>query len=369
MALAIVLILVAVGSVLFHIYTPWWWAPIASNWGGVDDTIVLTFWITGAAFVAIVFFIAYSVIRYRYHKGRRAHYQPHNKKLEWWLSGLTTVGVIAMLAPGLVVYSDLIHPPADASLVEALGQQWQWRFRYPGEDGKLGVTDVKFVSAENPFGLNPNDPNGKDDVLVDGQEMHLPLDRPIKMLLRSKDVLHDYYVPQFRVKMDIVPGMVSYFWLTPTRTGKFEIVCSEYCGVGHYNMRGTVVVEEEASFQAWLKAQPTFAGAPAAKAAATAVDLPTQGKQLAQSRGCLACHSVDGSASVGPTWKGLYGKTETLVDGKTVVVGDEYLAESVRNPNAKVVKGFAPIMPPAQFSDQEMAALIQFIKAGDAGKK
>jgi cytochrome c oxidase subunit 2 len=133
-------------------------------------------------------------------------------------------------------------------------------------------------------------------------------------------------------------------------------------------MRGTVVVEEEASFQAWLKAQPTFAGAPAAKAAAV-TDLPAQGKQLAQSRGCLACHSVDGSASVGPTWKGLYGKTETLADGKTVVVGDEYLKESVRAPNAKIVKGFAPIMPPAEFSDQEMAALIEFIKTGGAGKK
>src|SRR5206468_1318926 len=139
------------GSVLFHIYTPWWWAPIASNWGNVDDTIVLTFWITGTAFVAIIFFIAYSVIRYRYHKGRRAHYQPHNKKLEWWLSGLTTVGVIAMLAPGLAVYSELIHPPADASVVEVLGQQWQWRFRFPGPDGKLGVSDTRYISADNPF--------------------------------------------------------------------------------------------------------------------------------------------------------------------------------------------------------------------------
>lgn len=369
MALAIVLVLIAVGSVLFHLYTPWWWTPIASNWGGLDDTIAITFWITGVAFVAILFFMAYAVVRFRYHKGRRAHYQPHNRKLEWWLSGLTTVGVVAMLAPGLAVYSDLIHPPADASIVEALGQQWQWRFRYPGADGKLGVSNARFISTENPFGLNPDDPNGQDDVLVDGQEMHLPLDQPVKLLLRSKDVLHNYYVPQFRVKLDIVPGMISTFWLTPTRTGKFEIVCSEYCGVGHYNMRGSVVVEEKDSFQTWLKAQPTFAGAAATTAATTGADLPAQGRQLAQNRGCLACHSIDGSAGVGPTWKGLYGKKETLTDGKIVVVNDKYLTESVRDPNAKIVKGFAPIMPPSPFSDQEMAALIAFIKAGDAGKK
>src|SRR5437868_11987331 len=159
MALAIILVLIAVGSVLFHIYSPWWWDTIASNWGGVDNTIIITFWITGAAFVAIIFFIAYCIVRYRHRKGERAHYQPHNTKLEWTLTAVTSVGVIAMLAPGLVVYSELIHPPKDAAIVEVLGQQWQWRFRYPGKDGKLGTTDTRFITADNPFGVNPDDPN------------------------------------------------------------------------------------------------------------------------------------------------------------------------------------------------------------------
>ncbi len=262
MAMVVALVLVAVGSVLFHFMAPsigWWWTPIASNWGYVDDTIIATFWITGTVFVAIVLFMAYCVLRYRYKPERRAAYEPENKKMEWWLTGLTTLGVAGMLTPGLFVWDQFISVPEDAAQVEAVGQQWQWSFRYPGEDGVLGTTNFRNISYENPFGLDPGDPNGQDDVLIEGDELHLPLDKPVKMLLRSIDVLHDFYVPQFRAKMDMVPGMITYFWLTPTRTGEFDILCFELCGVGHYAMRGTVVVEEASAFQAWLQEQPTFA--------------------------------------------------------------------------------------------------------------
>ena len=262
MAMVVALVLVAVGSVLFHFMAPsigWWWTPIASNWGYVDDTIIAPFWITGTVFVAIVLFMAYCVLRYRYKPERRAAYEPENKKMEWWLTGLTTLGVAGMLTPGLFVWNQFISVPEDAAQVEAVGQQWQWSFRYPGEDGVLGTTNFRNISYENPFGLNPLDPNGQDDVLIEGDELHLPLDKPVKMLLRSIDVLHDFYVPQFRAKMDMVPGMITYFWLTPTRTGEFDILCFELCGVGHYAMRGTVVVEEASAFQAWLQEQPTFA--------------------------------------------------------------------------------------------------------------
>ena len=125
--------------------------------------------------------------------------------------------------------------------------------------GVLGTVDPRIIDDDNPFGLDPDDPNGQDDVLIEDGEVHLPLGRPVKFLLRSIDVLHDFYVPQFRAKMDIVPGMVTYFWLTPTRTGSFDILCFELCGVGHYAMRGTVVVEEESAYEAWLQEQPTFA--------------------------------------------------------------------------------------------------------------
>jgi cytochrome c oxidase subunit 2 len=259
MVLAVVLVLVAVGTVAFHFWSPWWWTPIASNWGYVDDTITATFWITGVVFVVVVLFTAYCVFRFRHREGNRAEYEPENSKLEWWLTILTTVGVAGMLAPGLVVWSQFVNVPEEATEFEAMGQQWQWSFRYPGNDGMLGKTDPRNINAENPFGLDPNDPNGLDDVLVEGDDAHLPLDKPVKVLLRSIDVLHDFYVPQFRAKMDMVPGMITYFWVTPTRTGTFEILCFELCGTGHYAMRSAVVVEGQSDYEAWLQEQPTFA--------------------------------------------------------------------------------------------------------------
>lgn len=371
MALAIALVIVALAAVLFHFLSPWQATPVASNWGGIDDTITITLVITGVAFVAINLFIAYAVIRFRRRQGHRAAYEPENKKLERWLTGATSVGIIAMLAPGLWVYSDMIHAPKDAAVLEVAAQQWQWSFRLPGKDGVLGLTDARFINSDNPFGINPNDPKGQDDILIQGPEIRLPLNKPVQVLLRSKDVLHDFYVPQFRVKLDMVPGLVSRFWFTPTRTGSFEILCSEYCGVGHFNMRGRVVVEDEAQFQTWLQTQKTFAQSLAKSAAPGTSESPEQlsgeGKELAQARGCVACHSVDGSRSVGPTWKGLYGKTETLADGSTVLVDEAYLKESVLRPTAKIVQGYPAIMPQSQFSDRELAALIAYIEANQGG--
>jgi len=259
MIIAIVIILVVVGSVGFHLVSPWWWTPIASNWGYIDDTINLTFAITGVVFVAVLLFTAYCVIRFRAKKGHKAHYEPESAKLEIWLSVLTSIGVVAMLTPGLFVWYQFITVPDGADEFEVLGQQWLWSYRYPGKDGQLGKTDSRNVTADNPFGIDTADPAGQDDVLVQGEDLHLPLDRPVKFLLRSLDVLHDFYVPQFRAKMDMIPGMVTYFWITPTRTGSFDILCAELCGVGHHAMRGIVVIEEEGAYKKWLSEQPTFA--------------------------------------------------------------------------------------------------------------
>ena len=255
----LVLISVAVGTVGFHFLGPWWLTPIASNWDYVDATIIITFWITGVVFIAIILFMAYCVFRYRHQEGRRAAYEPENKKLEWWLTALTTVGVAGMLTPGLFVWDKFVTVPKEASQFEVLGQQWFFGFRFPGKDGVLGTSDPRYVSSANPFGLNPNDPHGQDDVLIQGDEVHLPLGKPVKVLLRSIDVLHSFFVPQFRVKMDMVPGMVTYYWFIPKRTGTFDVLCFQLCGVGHYTMRAKVVVEEESAYQAWLKKQPTFA--------------------------------------------------------------------------------------------------------------
>jgi len=259
MTTALILILIAVGSVVFHLVSPWWWTPIASNWSYIDNTIIMTFWITGIVFVAVVLFMGYCVFRFRHQDGRQAAYEPESKRLEWWLTIVTAVGVAAMLAPGLFVWNRFVTVPEGASEFEVVGQQWQWSFRLPGKDGRLGTSDTRNISPDNPLGLNPSDPNGQDDVVIEGGELHLPSGKPIKILLRSIDVLHDFYVPEFRAKMDMVPGLITYFWLTPTRTGTFEILCAELCGVGHPQMRGVVVVETESAYHAWLHQQKTFA--------------------------------------------------------------------------------------------------------------
>ncbi len=258
MLVAFILVLVAVGSVVFHFLSPWWWTPIASNWSYIDHTLIITFWITGVVFTAVVLFTAYCVFRFRHQEGR-VLYEPENKRLEWWLTIVTGVGVAAMLAPGLFVWNQFVTVPADATEFEVVGQQWQWSFRLPGKDGRLGTSDIRNVSSDNPLGLNPNDPNNRDDVVIVGDDLHLVVGKPVKALLRSIDVLHDFFVPQFRAKMDMVPGMVTYFWFTPTRTGTFEALCFELCGIGHPSMRGKVVVETESDYQAWLKKQKTFA--------------------------------------------------------------------------------------------------------------
>ncbi|ARP98543.1 cytochrome c oxidase subunit II [Pseudorhodoplanes sinuspersici] len=259
MKTAIVMILVAVGSVVFHLLSPWWWTPIASNWRFIDDTIIITFWITGGVFCAVVLFMAYCVLRFRHKPGRQAAYQPESKRLEWWLSVGTGVGVAAMLAPGLVVWHQFITVPDGATEIEVLGQQWQWGYRLPGKDGRLGTSDIRYVSADNPLGLNPNDPHGQDDLVIVGDDLHLQIGKPVKVLLRSTDVVHNFYVPEFRAKMDFVPGSVTYFWFTPIRTGTFEVLCAELCGVGHAQMRGKVIVEDEGDYHDWLQQQKTFA--------------------------------------------------------------------------------------------------------------
>jgi len=118
---------------------------------------------------------------------------------------------------------------------------------------------VRFINDNNPFGINPDDPYGRDDVMVQDSEVHIPIGSPIKMVLRSNDVLHDFFVPEFRARMNLVPGLITYFWFTPTREGTFEVLCAQLCGVGHYAMRGTVVVDNQETFDAWIAQQPVFA--------------------------------------------------------------------------------------------------------------
>lgn len=259
MVLAIVLLLLVVFTVLFTFFSPWWFTPLASNWGTIDTALIITFWITGVVFVAVSVFMAYAIYKYRHREGHKAAFEPENKKLEWWLTGLTSLGIAGMLAPGLVVWADYVRPPDGAAVLETVGQQWSWNFRLPGEDGELGQAAVKYIDYDNPLGVDPSDPAGQDDLIIEGGEIHLLVNRPVKVYMRSIDVLHDFYVPQFRAKMDLVPGMVTYFWFTPTRTGEFEILCAELCGTLHSQMRGYVYVDTLEDYNAWLADQVTFA--------------------------------------------------------------------------------------------------------------
>ena len=371
MAIALALVAIVVGSVLFHLVTPWWTTPLASNWKQMDDTLDITVATTAVFFVVINLFVAYTVWRFRHRagEGERPANKPDSKRLERWLIGVTTVGIVVLLAPGLVVYANYVRAPSDAMLLEVVGQQWQWRYRLVGASGKLGASDARFVSATNPLGLDPADPAGRDNLIVLSNEVHLPVGRPVKVVMRSHDVLHDFFVPQFRARMNIVPGQLSTFWFTPTLPGRFESMCAQLCGTGHPNMRGYVVVEDEAAFQAWLRQQPTFAATQAAAAAGPGAEPGSPlalGRTLAQSKGCVACHTVDGSRGVGPTWKGLFGKTETMADGSSALVDEAYLKSFIRNPQARSVKGFPPIMPKIELSDSELAALVEYIKSNGA---
>ena len=249
---------VIIGSIIFHVWTPWWWTDIASNWSAMDDTIILSFWIGGGVFILVCLFMVYCIFRYQYKEGRRSEYKPEDKKLEKGLTWLTTIGVVALLAPGLVVWNNYIRVPENAIQVEVMAWQWGWKYRLPGKDGKLGASNNRIISDDNPYGLNIDDPNGKDDVFVESNELHLLKDRPVKILLRSIDVLHNFYVPQFRSKMDAVPGTITYYWFEPNKKGEYEVLCAEYCGVAHYAMRGKVVVEDEGSYNKWLSEQETF---------------------------------------------------------------------------------------------------------------
>ncbi len=258
MLIVAALVLIVLGSIAFHLSSPWWWTPIASNWDYIDNTLVITFWITGAVFAAVVLFMASCVLKFRHRPGHKAEFDPENKRLELWLTGVTTVGVAAMLVPGLFVWKQFVTVPDEATELEVFGHQWSWAYRLPGADGVLGTADAEWVSAENPLGVNPHDRFGKDDLIVEGGEVYLPVDQPVKLLLRSIDVLHNFYVPEFRAKMDMVPGMVTYIWFTPTRTGTFEALCAEYCGTAHPYMRGLVTVVEAEDYQEWLQEQLTF---------------------------------------------------------------------------------------------------------------
>ena len=292
----------------------------------VDRVFALIFWISLAFFALIVSLMVLFVVRYRRRSGRGpGKTSTHNTALEMTWSIIPLILVIVIFYAGFKSFMDMRVAPAHAREILVIGQKWNWFFKYPS----TGYVDT---------------------------ELHVPVGEPVKLVMTSEDVIHSLYVPAFRVKMDLVPGRYSTAWFEATETGSFDLYCAEYCGTGHSDMTTRVVVHEPDEFEKWLEdASNWIDTVPPAQA----------GETLVSGRaGCAQCHTVDGRAHTGPTFKGLFGTDRPLADGSTVTADENYIRESILEPNAKVVAGYQAIMPTGKgrLKDKEITAIIEYLK-------
>ncbi|RKG64024.1 cytochrome c oxidase subunit II [Corallococcus sp. CA054B] len=277
----------------------------------------------GIGTVGLVF-----LVRYR----RRTASDPTPRVLApTWLEALF-IGVplslfLLWFVLGFKQFVWVMSPPQDALDVYVTGKQWMWKFTYPGGPSAI-------------------------DTLV------VPAGRPVRLLLTSRDVIHSFYVPDFRMKRDAIPGRYTDLWFEAPKPGRHQVLCAEYCGMDHSQMRGEVVVLPPSDFEAWQDAQRR--NLPVA-----AEPMAVRGERIAAAQGCLQCHTVTGAPHIGPTWLGLYGRQEPLEGGGAVLADEAYLTESMMDPLAKVVAGYAPVMPGyhGRLSAEDSGALVEFIKS------
>ncbi len=222
---------------------------------------------------------------------------------------------------GASVYFRMYRPPRGAMEVYVTGKQWMWKIQHA--DGRREIN-----------------------------ELHIPVGRPVRLMLGSEDVIHDFFVPAFRTKMDVVPGKITNMWFEATKPGRYHLFCSQYCGLQHSGMIGTIIAMQPDEYQAWLSGGAQE-GSPA-----------QQGEKLFTDLGCITCHRQDGQG-LGPVLQGLFGKTVELEGGGTVVADENYIRESILSPQAKIVKNFKPIMPTFQgvVSEEQILQLIAYIRS------
>jgi cytochrome c oxidase subunit 2 len=239
-------------------FTRPWMPSLFSDRASIDHAIWISLVLTGVVFILTNLLLAWFSWRYQDEAGARAIYWHDNPRLEWTWTLVTAAILFVILFNALGLWANINSPaPADAALVEVTGQQFAWNVRYPGKDGILGRTDMRLASQDNLIGLDRNDPASADDILLLNQ-LYLPKDRPVRVRVRSMDVIHSFFLPNFRVKQDAMPGIVTEIWFTPKQLTDpekpLEIACAEHCGLGHYRMRGQVHVVAAAELDAAVAA-------------------------------------------------------------------------------------------------------------------
>ena len=321
---AVTALVIVVSFILYFILRMIYTLPIAASAeAGPIDTMFTAHFI-GIAFLfsLIMVFMLYSAVVFRRRPGDETD-GPHihsNTTLEILWTVIPTFVVIAFGIWGAVTLNGLVSAKENEMVVKVTGQQWAWSFEYPDQQG---LTSPRLV---------------------------LPVDQPIVLQMEAKDVLHSFWVPEFRVKQDLVPGRTTTLRITPTRLGDYKVRCAEICGTGHANMLADVQVTSADDFTAWVQERlqaPVYADMTPEERGALWYSEPPDGQYAA----CSGCHSIDGSTMAGPTWLGLYGHQVQLTDGTTVTADDAYIRESILNPNAKIVAGFQPDVMPQTFGD------------------
>lgn len=310
-----------------------WLPDSASNFAGNIDNVILFVTVISVFFFLLIsaFLVGFAIKYRRKREDEETPYITGNELIEITWTVIPSILLMIIFAWGYIEFKNLRTPPSDAMEVNVTAKQWLWQFDY--YDGKKSLN-----------------------------ELYVQLNRPVKMIMRSDDVLHSYFVPEFRVKMDILPGRFTQLWFTPTKVGTFDLYCTEYCGAGHSNMLAKVHVLSPEAFARWEKGDELDSGG--GTAVASSLPPAERGKKLYSQRGCNACHSIDGQDGIGPSFKGLFGKNENLQDGSTVKVNENYLLESIMEPQAKLVKGYQPVMPAFKgiLSEEETTAIIEYIK-------